>query len=170
MATTPSKNIHKLYCKSCIIPGMRCKGGGCTWAHTTEEIEPNQCRRDECRCRWREAPNRCQYIHADESKEEYARRLGFDPKHEKYDSYSHIEIGIEIERINNMINTIYDKIEGKDELRDKRLRIAIFDLTVERKFLFKKDLDFEEEERRDDYLDRRLDDMREQRWERDNTR
>ena len=96
--------------------------------------------------------------------------MGFDPKHEKYDSYSHIEIGIEIERINNMINTIYDKIEGKDESRDKRLRIAIFDLTVERKFLFEKDLDFEEEERRDDYLDRQLDDMREQRWERDNTR
>ena len=170
MATIMSKNIHKLYCKSCLVQGMRCKGGGCTWAHTTAEVEPNQCRRDECRCRFREAPYRCQYIHTGESKEEYAQRLGFDPKHEKYDSYSHIEIGIEIERINNMIDLIYDKIEGKDELRDKRFRITIFDLTVERKFLFKKDLAFEEEYRMDDYRDQRLDDMREQRCEREHCR
>jgi len=87
--------------------------------------------------------------------------MGFDPKHEKYNSYSRVEIMLEIERIDNMIRLINEKINGKDELRDKRFRISIFDLNVERRFLIDRDLVLEEyDERRDAHVDDCLEDMR----------
>jgi hypothetical protein len=73
--TTMLKNM--VFCKSCTIPGWRCRGK-CKYAHSIKEVNPIACKRfPVCRCRWREKPRRCSFIHKDESKEQYAERMGF---------------------------------------------------------------------------------------------
>ena len=71
------KNI--VFCRSCIIPGRECRGD-CKYAHSIEDVNPAVCKRlPICKCRWREKPRRCTFIHKDESKEQYADRMGFRP-------------------------------------------------------------------------------------------
>jgi hypothetical protein len=75
-----SKRMNIVFCKSCTIPGWDCKWmGRCSFAHSVEEINPTPCnRRPVCKSRWKE-PHPCIFIHEDESKEQYAERMGFFP-------------------------------------------------------------------------------------------
>ena len=120
MATNTKMNI---FCVSCLVQGVQCpakrRGKTCPMAHTIGEINPGKCNRggggEECRCKYRKYPFTCHFIHDGESKEKYAERLGFDPKHEKYNDYSYKQIKQEIK----------DCVKLVDELKGK---IAKFDL------------------------------------------
>lgn len=120
MASTTNKNI---FCVSALVQGVQCpakrRGKPCPMAHTIGEINPGKCNRggggEECRCKYRKYPFTCHFIHNGETKEKYAERLGFDPKHEKYNDYSYKQIKEEIK----------DCVKLVDELKGK---IAKFDL------------------------------------------
>lgn len=74
-ATIRRKNI--VFCKSCIVPGWECKGK-CKYAHSIKDVNPSVCKRlPVCNCKWRDKPRRCSFIHVNESKEQYADRMGF---------------------------------------------------------------------------------------------
>lgn len=120
MASTTETNI---FCVSALVQGVQCpakrRGKTCPMAHTIGEVNPGKCNRggggEECRCKYRKYPFTCHFIHNGETKEKYAERLGFDPKHEKYNDYSYKQIKQEIK----------DCVKIVDELKGK---IAKFDL------------------------------------------
>jgi len=78
MSDTTTMRKNMVFCKSCIIPGWECRGK-CKYAHSIEYVNPKVCKRlPVCNCRWREKPRRCTFIHANESKQQYADRMGFN--------------------------------------------------------------------------------------------
>ena len=115
-----SKNI--IFCVSCLVQGVQCpakrRGKTCPMAHTIGEVNPGKCNRggggEECRCKDRKYPFTCHFIHNGETKEKYAERLGFDPKHEKYNDYSYKQIKQEIKDCRKLVDELKGKIAKFD--------------------------------------------------------
>ena len=119
MASITKTNI---YCVSVLVQGVQCpaqrRGQVCRMAHTMEEVNPRKCNREECRCKYRKYPFVCQFIHDDETKEEYSIRVGFDPNHTKYNGYSLVEIKKEVEFCGEVIDELKGKISKFDSARE----------------------------------------------------
>lgn len=119
MASTTKTNI---FCVSCLVQGVQCpatrRGKTCPMAHTIGEVNPKKCNRggggEECRCKDRKYPFTCHFIHNGETKEKYAERLGFDPKHEKYNDYSYKQIKQEIKDCRKLVDELKGKIAKFD--------------------------------------------------------
>ena len=115
-----NKNI-KTYCVSVMVQGVQCpaerRGKQCHMAHTSDEVNPRKCNRgsegEECRCKHRTYPFVCQFIH-EETKEEYSKRVGFDPNHEKYNDYSLVEIKKEMDKCGEVVDELKGKISKFD--------------------------------------------------------
>ncbi len=115
-----NKNI-KTYCVSVMVQGVQCpaerRGKQCHMAHTSDEVNPRKCNRgsegEECRCKHRTYPFVCQFIH-EETKEEYSKRVGFDPNHEKYNDYSLVEIKKEMDKCGEVVDELKEKISKFD--------------------------------------------------------
>lgn len=74
-----TKNI--LFCKSMLTPGVTCKyGKKCGFAHSISKVNPPKCKYEQteegCLCKWKEG-RKCWNIHINETKQDYAERLGF---------------------------------------------------------------------------------------------
>ena len=119
MASTTKTNI---FCVSALVQGVQCpakrRGKTCPMAHTIGEVNPGKCNRggggEECRCKDRKYPFTCHFIHNGETKEKYAERLGFDPKHEKYNDYSYKQIKQEIKDCGKLVDELKGKIAKFD--------------------------------------------------------
>ena len=124
MACVTNMNIKSTFCSCVLVQGSKCPAGRrgkvCTRAHTSDEVRPRPCLRENgeggCRCKDRPWPFTCVFIHKGESVEEdYPKRLGFDPEHKAFDDKTVSEI-----------ETLFDELS---ELK-KRLQetLARFDL------------------------------------------
>jgi hypothetical protein len=82
--TTLNAKKNMKFCRSCTVPGEKCKHkGGCIFAHTIEELDPDPCPYGTgCTAQWKEG-RKCWYIHIDESKQDYADRHGFNESSNK---------------------------------------------------------------------------------------
>lgn len=75
--TSHKKNIS-VFCKSCTVTKAKCHfKKKCKFAHTIDAITPIVCKYGDA-CVWRELT--CNKIHVDETKDEYAFRVGFKEK------------------------------------------------------------------------------------------
>ena len=152
MAAITNKNIT--YCVSVLVQGVQCpaerRGKPCHMAHTMGKVNPRKCNREgggeECRCKNRKYPFVCQFIHKGETKEEYAKRLGFDPEHTKYNNCSYKEYESEYNECGKVVDELDGKIFGKFDLsnipeKDKayvrRTQNSIHHLCLKRKWLYK---------------------------------
>uniref|UniRef100_A0A6C0LSV8 Uncharacterized protein n=1 Tax=viral metagenome TaxID=1070528 RepID=A0A6C0LSV8_9ZZZZ len=124
MAAITNTNIKSTFCFCVLVQGSKCPAGRrgkvCTRAHTIDEVQPRPCLRENgeggCRCKDRQWPFTCVFLHKGESVEEdYPKRLGFDPEHKAFDNKTVSEI-----------ETLFDELS---ELK-KRLQetLARFDL------------------------------------------
>jgi hypothetical protein len=145
MASTTKQNI---FCVSCLVQGVQCpakrRGKPCPMAHTIGEINPGKCNRggggggEECRCKYRKYPFVCQFIHDGETKEKYSNRVGFDPKHEKYDHCSPVGIYKELDDCRDLVDELKKKISkfdlknipDKDRAYVRRTQNAIRHLSI----------------------------------------
>mgnify|MGYP000844833755 FL=1 len=174
MAAVNQSNIYTDFCPSVIVQGVKCpyrhNGGACPYAHTKEEIQLRKCTREVaepvCWSRNYKWPFICKMIHKDETKEEYADRLGFDPDHVKYDRCSYGKCNEYLNECNEIITKI-NKIEGID---NNRLNYAI----IKKKFLEdlvqtkKKELDaWERQEAKDHRRDKYREQYNEMLYDRD---
>lgn len=65
-----SKRENSKMCKS-ILLNKKCKYRNCNFAHTIEELSPNECKFKK-NCRYK---HKCKFIHEDETKLEYINRV-----------------------------------------------------------------------------------------------
>ena len=124
MAAITNTNIKSTFCSCVLVQGSKCPAGRrgkvCTRAHTIDEIQPRPCLRENgeggCRCKDRQWPFTCVFLHKGESVEEdYPKRLGFDPEHNAFDNKTVSEI-----------ETLFDELsETKKRLQET---LARFDL------------------------------------------
>jgi hypothetical protein len=148
MASTTKTNI---FCVSVLVQGVQCpakrRGKTCPMAHTIGEVNPGKCNRggggEECRCKDRKYPFTCHFIHNGETKEKYAERLGFDPKHEKYNDYSYKQIKEEIKDCGKLVDELkgkiskfdLEKIPETDKAYVRRTQNAIRHLSIKTEWL-----------------------------------
>lgn len=178
MASITNKNIN--YCVSCLVQGVQCPaervGKPCPMAHTIGEVNPRKCNREEggeeCRCKCRKYPFVCQFIHDGETKEEYAKRLGFDPEHRKYDNCSYEEYESEYNECGKLVDELRLKIgkfdlsniQEKDKTYVRRTQNSIHHLSLKHKWLLKnmKECEMEEDAvtRKNEAADRAAVDVR----------
>ena len=149
MASTIKMNIN--FCVSVLVQGVQCpaerRGKTCPMAHTIGEVNPGKCNRggggEECRCKDREYPFTCHFIHDGETNEKYAERLGFDPNHEKYNDCSYKKIKEEIKGCEKLVDELKGKISKfdlkkipeKDKAYVRRTQNTIHHLSLKIKWL-----------------------------------
>ena len=101
MAAVSNQNIKSAFCPCVIVQGVKCPAGRrgkvCNRAHTIDEIQPKPCTREKegegCFCRDKPWPLVCVFIHEGESvKDDYPKRLGFDPEHKAFDNKTWSEL------------------------------------------------------------------------------
>jgi hypothetical protein len=101
MAAVSKQNIKSTFCPCVLVQGVKCPAGRrgkvCTRAHTTDEIQPKPCTREKegegCFCKDKPWPLVCVFIHDGESvKDDYPKRLGFDPEHKAFDNKTWSEL------------------------------------------------------------------------------
>ena len=166
MAAVSKQNIKSTFCTCVIVQGVKCPAGRrgkvCNRAHTIEEIQPIPCTREKegegCFCKDKPWPLVCVFIHEGESvKDDYPKRLGFDPEHKAFDNKTWSEL-------NSLANECYkhkkyfqdslewyDKTYGDDIPEDdldyvKQTRSIVYLLKKKEKFVAEKQLEAQEAE------------------------
>ena len=155
MSSVDNSNMNITYCVSVLVQGVQCpaerRGKPCHMAHVMGKVNPRKCNREsesesggeECRCKYRKYPFVCQFIHEGETKEDYAKRVGFDPKHVKYDHYSLMKIKKELDDCGELLNELkkkiakfnLDKVPAKDIAYVRRTQNSIHHLSLKIKWL-----------------------------------
>ena len=166
MASVTNQNIKAYFCACVIVQGVKCpasrRGKVCNRAHTIEEIQPKPCTREKdgegCFCKDNPWPLVCVFLHEGESvKEDYPKRLGFDPEHKAFDNKTWSEL-------NSLANECYkhkkyfqdslgwyEKNYGDDIPEDdldyvKQTRSIVSLLNKKEKFVAEKQFDAQEAE------------------------
>ena len=120
MAAVSNQNIKSTFCPCVIVQGVKCPAGRrgkvCNRAHTLDEIQPKPCTREKegegCFCRDKPWPLVCVFIHEGESvKEDYPKRLGFDPEHKAFDNKTCSELNRLLDECYNHKKHFLDELD-----------------------------------------------------------
>lgn len=124
MAAVSKQNIKSTFCTCVIVQGVKCPAGRrgkvCNRAHTIEEIQPKPCTLEKegegCFCRDKPWPLVCVFLHEGESvKEDYPKRLGFDPEHKAFDNKTWSELNRLSDECYQHKKYFQDSLEWYDE-------------------------------------------------------